>query len=277
MDGIPEPSALAPLHINYFYRQFISDIPPDIQPDALRILEALGSARTLRNAHDVAHLLGIDQSRFYCVLEHFHSVLKIPPPKLPDGRIEDHSIEPWTFLDFLYWEYRQSPITLQSEIRWTPSQPIDHFHRVAALRTFTRLFTHSVQLINALSDLPAVVYDHIRDFDFRYLVEGPRANPSRCHIVLQWLFSHRAHLPDLVRTDAKSAFDHQLIEKCTNFTRPIKLHGLDHFNLQPFPVRPPRYALLSHGAQTVLIILCEDSDDVWGEYTFYSLEMLDDI
>ncbi|KAF9441057.1 hypothetical protein P691DRAFT_815230, partial [Macrolepiota fuliginosa MF-IS2] len=78
MDGTPEPSVLAPLHMQYFYHQFISDIPPDIQPDALHILEALGSTSKLGDARDLAHLLGIDQSRFYHVLEHFHSVLKIP-------------------------------------------------------------------------------------------------------------------------------------------------------------------------------------------------------
>ncbi|KAF9441180.1 hypothetical protein P691DRAFT_813480 [Macrolepiota fuliginosa MF-IS2] len=161
-------------------------------------------------------------------------------------------------------------------MRWTPSQPIDHFHRVAALRIFAQLFSYLVRLVDAPPDLPAVVYDHIRDFDFRYLVKGPRTDPFTCHAILQWLFSQRAHLPDLVRTDAKSASDHQLIEKCKNFARPIELHGLDRLNLQPFPVRPPSYALLGHGAQTVLIILCEGGG-VWGEFTFYSLEMLDDI
>ncbi|KAF9444851.1 hypothetical protein P691DRAFT_785998 [Macrolepiota fuliginosa MF-IS2] len=302
MDGIPQPSVSAPFHIDYFYRQFISDIPPDIQPDALHILEALGSGWKLRNARGVAHLLGIDQSRFYRVLDHFRSVLKIPPPELPDGKIEDHSVEGRTFLSFLCWEYPHSPIALQSishilhsrptiflllkEMKWTPSRPIDHFHRVVELRRFAQSFHYLYGMIDNFEDLPAVVYDDIRDFDFRFLVSGLRVYPFVCYFVLQWLFSHRAHLPDLVRTDAKSTSDQQLIDKCRGFARPLELtsetcpqdlHGYRFLNPQPFPVHLPGYALLGYGAQTVLIILCEDGDDVYGEFTFHSLEMLDDI
>ncbi|KAF9439833.1 hypothetical protein P691DRAFT_243302 [Macrolepiota fuliginosa MF-IS2] len=247
MDGIPEPSVSQPFHIYDFYRQFISNIQPNIQPDAVRILEALGSSLDLRNPRDVAHLLGIDQSRFYCVLEHLRSVLKIdqsrfycvlehlrsvlkiPPPELRDGEIEDHSVEVGSFLHFIYLEYRGNPTLLQSvsrmlrshptifsllnEMRWTPSQPIDHFHHVVELRRFAQSFEHLMDLSDILGDLPAVVCDHIHNFDFRFLVSGPRPSPRICHVVLQFLFSRRAQLPDLVRTDAKSPSDHQLIEK----------------------------------------------------------------
>ncbi|KAF9442013.1 hypothetical protein P691DRAFT_517237 [Macrolepiota fuliginosa MF-IS2] len=293
MDDIPEPSVSWPFRINHFYRQFISNIQPDIQPDALRILEALGSSLGLRNPRDVAHLLGIDQSRFYCVLEHFRSVLKIPPPELRDGKIEGHSVELGSFLRFIYLEYRGNPTLLQSvshmlrshptifsllnEMRWAPSRPIDHFHHVVELRRFAQSFEHLMDLSDVLGDLPAVVCDHIHNFDFRFLVSGPRPSPFRCHVVLQWLFSRRAHLPDLVRTDAKSPSDHQLVEKCRNFTIPLELYEYSPFNLQPFPVHPPKYVLLGYGAHTVLIILCEGDDDEYGEFTFYSLEMFDDI
>ncbi|KAF9442192.1 hypothetical protein P691DRAFT_504133 [Macrolepiota fuliginosa MF-IS2] len=204
MDGIPEPSVSGLFHIDYFYRQFISDIPPDIQPDALHILEALGSTRRLRNARDLAHLLGIDQSRFYYILGHFHSVLKIPPPELPSGEIEGHSLEARTFLPFLHWEYRGSPILLHSvshmlrsrptifsllnEMRWTPSRPIDHFHRVVELTRFVQSFEYLEVLSDILEDLPDVVYDHVRNFDFRFLVSGPQTSPLACHAILQWLF-----------------------------------------------------------------------------------------
>ncbi|KAF9441738.1 hypothetical protein P691DRAFT_544272 [Macrolepiota fuliginosa MF-IS2] len=167
--------------------------------------------------------------------------------------------------------------SLLKEMRWTPSRPIDHFHCVVKLRRFAQSFEYLVALSAFLEDLPAVVYDHIRNFDFRFLVSGPRASTFMCHTILQWLFSQRAHLPDLVRTNTKSPSDHQLIEKCRNFTIPLELHGLDILDPQPFPVHPPKYALLGYGAHTVLIILYKDDNDVDGEFTFYSLEMLDDI
>ncbi|KAF9448509.1 hypothetical protein P691DRAFT_800661 [Macrolepiota fuliginosa MF-IS2] len=162
-------------------------------------------------------------------------------------------------------------------MRWTPSRPIDHFHRVVELTRFVQSFEYLEVLSDILEDLPDVVYDHVRNFDFRFLVSGPQTSPLACHAILQWLFLHRAHLPDLVRTDAKSPSDHQLVEKCRNFAMPLELHGYDHFDFQPFPAHPPRYTLLGYGAHTVLIILCKGDDDVYGEFTFYSLEMLDDI
>ncbi|KAF9448505.1 hypothetical protein P691DRAFT_40240 [Macrolepiota fuliginosa MF-IS2] len=167
--------------------------------------------------------------------------------------------------------------SLLKEMRWTPSRPIDHFHHVFEHRRFVQSFQYLVMLCGILEDLPAVVYDHIRNFDFRFPVSGPRPHPFMCHTILQWLFSHRAHLPDIVRTDAKSPSDHQLIEKCRNFTIPLELHGFDISDFQPFPVHPPKYALLGYGAHTVLIILCKDDNNVFGEFAFYSLEMLDDI
>ncbi|KAF9440829.1 hypothetical protein P691DRAFT_781273 [Macrolepiota fuliginosa MF-IS2] len=132
-------------------------------------------------------------------------------------------------------------------------------------------------MVENFENLPGAVYDDIRHFDFRFFVSHPQAHSYPCHIVLQWLFLQRAHLPDLVRTDAKSTSDQQLIDKCRGVARPLELHGRRYSFSQRAPVHPPRYALLGHGAQTVLIILCGDGDDMFGEFTFYSLEMLGDI
>ncbi|KAF9448482.1 hypothetical protein P691DRAFT_759856 [Macrolepiota fuliginosa MF-IS2] len=262
MDGIPEPSVSRPFHIYHFYHQFVSNIQPDIQPDTLRILAALGSPLSLRNARDVAHVLGIDQSRLYCVLEHLCSVLKIPPPELQDGEIEDYSVELGSFLRFIHLEYGGSPTLLQSvshmlrshptissllnKMRWTPSQPIDHFHHIVVLRRFAQSFEYLVTLSDIFEDLPAV---------------------SRALVLVH----------TCVTSFSNGCFHAVLIYLILNFTIPLELHDRVRFNFQPFPVHPPKYVLLGYGAHTVLIISCKSDDDEYGEFMFYSLEMLDDI
>ncbi|KAF9442945.1 hypothetical protein P691DRAFT_779147 [Macrolepiota fuliginosa MF-IS2] len=237
LDGIPEPSVSGPFRtLDYFYDQFISDLSPHVRPDALRILEALGNGWWLDTRH-LAHILRIDRSRFYHALDKFHAVLQIPPPRPQGATVKAQSPGSGSFLASLTRKYHTSPILLQSSshfldsyptlssalkvMKWTPSQPVDDFNCVGALRHFAQSMHWLLKFIFTDGPQGSAVYDQIRDFDFRHLVSGPRPDPLICHYSLQWLFSQRAHLPNIIRTDAMNASDRQFIEKCREVTIPL--------------------------------------------------------
>ncbi|KAF9449453.1 hypothetical protein P691DRAFT_566228 [Macrolepiota fuliginosa MF-IS2] len=206
VDGIPDSSVSAPFRtVDYFYNQFISNLPLDIQPDALRILETLDNARLCHNMdlRIVAHLLGMGQSRLYYVLDGFHSVLQIPPPESPNLEIIPQTAELGTFVGFLERRYSGSSIFFQSlsrilasyptrssalkAMRWTPSKPINHFHTVGRLMETAQSLSWIYRPTSSSSPGDPVVYDHIRDFDFRRIASGFRTD-ALCHTFLQWLF-----------------------------------------------------------------------------------------
>lgn len=212
MANSPSPSDLTRYRtLDHFYIHALSNIPSDVLPDAIDILQCLYYVypTIYLNPRHLAYLLGLQQGVFSRAFTHLQwaTVLTTQLPQLlgrcdldllfrnfvRDSSRSRDTFPIWSALPVVraflrVLSHSHSFLHMLKEMKWTPSEPLEYISEVSFLVTSAlgKMWRIPIDTQPLLKE--TTLYDNFGSFDFRCLVSvGHKIPPLIFAKFLQWL------------------------------------------------------------------------------------------